>query len=80
MKSWPVQDAKNQFCHVLELACTKGPQTITKHGEAVAVVVSVNQFKKTQKPKETAYDFFSRFFGAGIEWSRNKELPRNVEL
>jgi antitoxin Phd len=80
MKTWPIQDAKNQFSHVVNLAKTKGPQTVTKHGEAVAVIISINEFRKTQKPRETPYEFFSRFRGAGIDLTRNKELPRNIEL
>jgi antitoxin Phd len=80
MKNWPIQDAKNQLSHVVELARTKGPQTITKHGKPVVVMVSVEQFKKRQEPKETAFEFFSRFMGAGIKWERNKEMPRVVEL
>ena len=37
MKTWPLQDAKNQFSQVVELAQTEGPQTVTRHGHPVAV-------------------------------------------
>lgn len=75
-----MQDAKNQFSRVLEKARTEGPQTITKHGQAVVVMVAAEEFKKLTKPKESALEFFSRFKGINLEGIRSKELPRKVEL
>jgi prevent-host-death family protein len=79
MKSWPVQDAKNQLSVVIELARTKGPQTITRHGKPVVVIMATEQFKKLSSPKESPLEFFSRFKGAGIQWKRQKDLPRKIE-
>jgi prevent-host-death family protein len=36
---WQLQEAKNRFSEVVSAAQTKGPQTITKHGQPVAMVV-----------------------------------------
>ncbi len=38
MKKWPLQEAKNQFSRVVELAQTEGPQTVTRHGERTLCV------------------------------------------
>jgi prevent-host-death family protein len=78
MQKWPVQDAKNQFSRVVELAATNGPQTITRHGKPVAVVVAVDEFRKMTRPKETPLEFFSRFKGLRI--TRRKDLPRKIAL
>ncbi len=38
--TWQVQEAKNRFSEMLERARSEGPQVITRHGRAVAQVVS----------------------------------------
>lgn len=80
VKQWAVQDAKNQLSQVIQLACTVGPQTITRHGRPMAVVVAADEFKKLRSPKETPLEFFSRFKGAGLDLRRNKDRPRKVTL
>ncbi|MBI2929969.1 MAG: type II toxin-antitoxin system Phd/YefM family antitoxin [Verrucomicrobia bacterium] len=80
MKTWPLQDAKNQFSQVVELAQTDGPQTVTKQGEPVAVVVSAGEFKRRARPKESVLEFFAPLKGSGIRLKRNRDLPRNREL
>ena len=80
MKQWPVQDAKNQLSRVIELARSKGPQTITRHGLPVVVVVAANDFKKLHSPTETPLAFFSRFKGLGLNLARQKDLPRKIEV
>ena len=56
MKSstWQLQEAKNRFSEVVELARTKGAQTITKHGRPAVMVVSVEEFRalKPAGPKK----------------------------
>lgn len=76
MKSWPLQDAKNQFSQVVELARKRGPQTVTRHGEAVAVIVSFDEFKAMIRPKETVAEFFSPLRHSGIRLERRRDLPR----
>jgi prevent-host-death family protein len=80
MKTWPLQDAKNQFSQVVDLAQTEGPQTVTRHGEAVAVVVSADEFKKMTRPKETVVEFFSPLKGSGIRLKRRRDLPRKLKF
>jgi prevent-host-death family protein len=38
---WQVQEAKNRFSEVIEMALTEGPQVVTRHGRAVVRIVSV---------------------------------------
>ena len=38
---WQLQEAKNRFSEVINAAEHEGPQTITRHGKPVAVVVPV---------------------------------------
>jgi len=80
MKTWPLQDAKNQFSQVVELAKKRGPQMVTKHGEAVAVVVSFDEFKAMSRPKETVAQFFSPLRESGIRFERQRDLPRKSKF
>jgi prevent-host-death family protein len=42
---WSVQDAKNRFSEVVEAAREK-PQTVTKHGKRVVVVVAAEEYDR----------------------------------
>ena len=39
--SWQVQEAKSRFSELIGLSLTQGPQTITRHGRAVAQIVAI---------------------------------------
>jgi antitoxin Phd len=43
--SWSVQDAKNRFSEVVD-AARRTPQTVTKHGKPVVVVVDVAEYER----------------------------------
>jgi antitoxin Phd len=45
MATWPVQDAKTRFSEMIERARAEGPQTITRHGAARAVVLSIEDYR-----------------------------------
>jgi antitoxin Phd len=80
MKTWPLQDAKNQFSQLVQSALTEGPQTVTRHGEPVAVIVSADDFKRLSRPKQTVLEFFSPLRGSGIRLERRRDLPRKLKL
>ena len=80
MKIWQLQDAKNKFSEVVELAVTSGPQTVTRHGRPVAVIVSAADFKLASHPKESVIEFFSPLRRSGIKLRRPKDAPRRVKL
>ncbi|MBI2927074.1 MAG: type II toxin-antitoxin system Phd/YefM family antitoxin [Verrucomicrobia bacterium] len=80
MKTWPPQDAKNQFGQVVELARTKGQQTVTRHGEPVAAIVAADEFKQMARPKESVVEFFAPLGGSGIRLERHRDVPRRLKL
>jgi prevent-host-death family protein len=57
MATWQVQEAKTRLSEVIERARTEGPQTITRHGAARAVVLSVEDYRAlvANKPDFKAY-------------------------
>ena len=80
MKTWPLQDAKNQFSQVVELASKKGPQTVTRHGQPVAVIVSADEFKTLARPAESVVEFFAPLRRSGIRLARRRDLPRKLKF
>ena len=79
---WQLQDAKNRFSSLVDIARKKGPQIVTKHGREAVVVITIDEYKKLVKPKTSLVSFLKHSPLSGIELDieRNKDLPREVEL
>ena len=83
MKSrWQLQEAKSHFSQVVNEALSHGPQKITRHGEDVAVVVSLKEFQKMTRRKGDIVSFFSKspLVDVEIDLSRAKETARDMEV
>jgi prevent-host-death family protein len=74
--SWQLQKAKAMLSEVVRSAARE-PQIITVRGEEKAVVLSMEDYKKLNKPeKPTLYEFFQNSPLCGVEL----ELPeRRIE-
>ncbi len=79
---WQLQEAKNQFSLVVDNALTKGPQTVTRHGEPTVMVVSIAEFKRARKPKKSLAQMLldSPLRGLDLDLERQKDFPREVDL
>ncbi len=78
---WQLQDAKQRFSALVRCARSEGPQVVTRHGEAVAVVVSIEEFRRLTGDKPD----FKHFLMAApdldaLEIIRPRELARTVEF
>jgi antitoxin Phd len=47
-RSWSVQEAKSRFTEVIE-AARRTPQTVTKRGKPVVVMVDVAEYERLQR-------------------------------
>jgi prevent-host-death family protein len=74
--TWQLQKAKAMFSEVVRSAARE-PQIITVRGEEKAVVLSMEDYKKLNKPeKPTLFEFFQNSPLCGVEL----ELPeRRIE-
>jgi prevent-host-death family protein len=43
---WQIQEAKARFSEMVERTLKKGPQTVTRHGKPVAVLVPVDEYRR----------------------------------
>lgn len=62
--SYNVKEAKNNLSHLIRLAEKGQPQVITRHEKDVAVVVSIEDWKKAGGKKESLLELFQ---GSGLE-------------
>ena len=86
---WPIQDAKQRFSEMIRAVTSKGPQVITRHGEDVAVVVEISEYRRLTRP---AVDLAGILLGgpklgdgvadvfAEVEAERKADLGRAVDL
>ena len=80
MASWQVQEAKTKLSEVIDRAISEGPQTITRHGKARAVVISVDEYEALAKKRRNFVDFLLDGPRFDIDIERSKDLPRDIDL
>jgi prevent-host-death family protein len=74
VKNWQVQMAKQRFSEVLRAAEAGEPQFITKHGETVAVLVNIADYRATHAAERSLAAFLlSGPTAVGLE--QELELP-----
>jgi len=80
--TWQLQDAKSKFSQLVENAMQSEPQFVTKHGNNAVVILSFEDYKKITKPNTDLVTFLRSYplMGAELDTSRNRELPRDIEL
>lgn len=77
---WQLQDAKAKFSELVDKALHEGPQTVTRRGKDVVVVVSAEQFELMKKRQIDLKDLLRLFPLDELELERDKSYPRDVEL
>jgi prevent-host-death family protein len=45
LMSWQVQDAKQRFSELIRTAQIDGPQVVTRHGQEIAVVIDIAEYR-----------------------------------
>jgi antitoxin Phd len=80
---WQVQEAKAKFSAVIAQAERNGPQSITRHGKLVAVVISAREFARLSRPKVPLVSFLASVPLGELDLVRARQhtdFPRDVEL
>lgn len=79
---WQLQDAKNRFSEVVRKATEEGPQTVTKHGKASVVVLSIEDYRKLEQPNTSLAEFVqsSPLAVVELDLDRDKSPARDVSL
>jgi prevent-host-death family protein len=78
---WQLQDAKQRFSQLVRHARDEGPQVVTRNGEEVAVVVSIEEYRRLTRNKPDFRDFLLAAPDLDVlEIDRAGERARIVEL
>lgn len=56
-RRWQVQEAKQRFSEVLRKAHEDGPQIITRHGEEVAIVIDMSEYRHSGGKTMSFHDY-----------------------
>jgi prevent-host-death family protein len=79
---WQVQEAKQRFSELLRAAEDGEPQIVTKHGEEIAVVIDIAEYRRLRGESVTLLDFLRAepLADDGFDVERQQDLPRDVDL
>jgi prevent-host-death family protein len=86
---WQIQDAKQRFSEMIRAVASEGPQVITRHGEDVAVVVDIGEYRRLTRPavdlagillSGPRLDEGAAVVFAEIEAERKTDFGRTVDL
>lgn len=83
MHTWQIQEAKAHLSEVVRQTEQVGPQEITWHGRAVAVLLSNAEYQRLTGAGQSLVEFMQRsplFDEEDIEFSRDSSSIREVEL
>ena len=81
VSAWSVADAKARFSELVEKA-SSAPQTVTRNGKPVAVVVSIGEWTRKAGRKGTLLEFFQsapKGF-ADLDLRRIRDTARDIDL
>jgi prevent-host-death family protein len=81
MTNWQVQEAKTKLSEVIERASREGPQTITKHGKARAVLISIDDYEAMKRSQPNLIDYLKTgpFFD-DVHLERSPDTGREIDL
>lgn len=78
--AWQLQQAKQRFSEVVRMAIDDGPQTVTRHGKAVVVILNADDYKRLNQQ----HDFKDHLLSAPdmdmLDLHRDQSMPRDIDL
>ena len=78
---WQLQEAKQRFSELVRHARAHGPQVVTKHGEEVAVVVSIEEYRRLTDDLPSFKDLLLAAPDLeALDLRRSREPTRVVEM
>lgn len=78
--AWQLQDAKNRFSEVVDEALRVGPQTVTRRGEPVVVVVAIETWREMAGAKPSLKDYLRNGSLDGLDLGRDTVERPDVQL
>jgi prevent-host-death family protein len=77
---WQVQDAKQRFSELIRTAHAEGPQVVTRHGEEIAVVIDIADYRHLKGDIAEFKDYLrSGPDFDDFDFTRTAERPRSTD-
>lgn len=78
---WQVQDAKQRFSELIRTAHDDGPQVVTRHGEEIAVVIDIADYRRLTGGVADFKDYLRSGPGFDdLDLTRSTEHARGIDL
>ena len=77
---WQVQEAKQRFSELIRTAHAEGPQVVTRHGEVIAVVIDIADYRRLRGEVIEITDYLrSGPTFDDLELGRTSEYPPDID-
>ncbi|MFZ0889642.1 MAG: type II toxin-antitoxin system Phd/YefM family antitoxin [Candidatus Binataceae bacterium] len=77
---WQIQEAKARFSEMVDRALKEGPQTVTRHGKAVAVLVPADEYRRLRTGGKRLKALLAAAPLEGVEITRSRDTGRIVDF
>lgn len=78
--NWQIQQAKARFSELVERTLKEGPQTVTRRGKPVAVLVPAEQYRRLSGKGKSLKAMLAAAPLQGVEIRRSRETARIIDL
>ena len=78
--NWQIQEAKARFSEMVARAIKEGPQTVTRHGKPVAVLVPAEQYRRLRSKGKSLKALLAAAPLKGVEIKRSRETVPSIEV
>lgn len=77
---WQIQEAKAHFSELVERTLKEGPQTLTRHGKPVAVLIPADEYRRLRTRGKSFKALLASAPLEGVEIGRSRDTGRIVDL
>lgn len=80
--TYSVKEAKDSLSEIIRLAESGQPQIIRRHDTEVAVVVSINDWRRSKGKRPSLVEVLrnSPLVGLDLDLTRQQDYPRDIDL
>ncbi len=78
--NWQIQEAKARFSEMVERTLKDGPQTVTRHGKPVAVLVPADEYRRLRTRGKSLKAMLAAAPLGRVKIKRSRETTRTVDF
>jgi len=77
---WQIQEAKARFSEMVERTIKEGPQTVTRYGKPVAVLVPADEYQRLRTGGKSFKALLASAPLEGIKIRRSRNTARVIDI